>query len=198
MTASPSPAPHLLGPVHCVWAANAELGEGTLWSVRDQSLYWVDILGHQLHRWQPAAKRRESWSLGTEVSAVTEHSAGGLVLTLRHAFAAFNPDDGQLTMLHTAETDCPGNRFNDGKTDAQGRFWASTIDFGCAEPTGAVYRFDPDGSCHRVQNGYVVTNGPTWSADGRTMFLNDSHGGRVQAFDFDPLTGSLHNERTWQ
>ena len=190
--------PRLLESVQCVWAANAELGEGTLWSVRDQSIYWVDILGQQLHRWQPASQQRESWSLGTEVSAVTEHRAGGLVVTTRHAFARFNPENGALTPLHIAETDQPGNRFNDGKTDAKGRFWAATIDFACSVATGALYRLDPNGNCHRMHGGYVVTNGPTWSADGRTMFLNDSAGGRVQAFDFDAATGALHNERTWQ
>ena len=188
------------GPVQCVWPAAAELGEGTVWSVREQALYWVDILGHRLHRYQPAQQRRDSWTLGSEVSAISERrEAPGLLITLRHAFAIFTPDasDGHCEIVHTAETQQPGNRFNDGKTDAAGRFWAATIDFDCQRPTGTLYRLDADGACHAMHPGYVVTNGPTWSLDGRTMYLNDSVGGRVQVFDFDMASGTLRNERTW-
>ena len=186
------------GPPRCVWPAAAELGEGTLWSVREQALYWVDILGRRLHRYQPALERRDSWALESEVSAIAERRDGrGLLLTLRHAFAHFDPATGNCSTVHVAESGQPGNRFNDGKTDAAGRFWAATIDFDCSRPTGTLYRFDTDGSCHAMHPGYIVTNGPTWSADGRTMYLNDSVGGRVQAFDFDCERGTLAHERTW-
>jgi D-xylonolactonase len=166
----------------------------------------VDILGHRLHRYQPAQQRRDSWTLDSEVSAISERrNAPGLLLTLRHAFATFTPEataeaqpaGGRCNIVHTVETGQPGNRFNDGKTDAAGRFWAATIDFDCQRPTGTLYRLDADGNCHAMHPGYVVTNGPTWSLDGRTMYLNDSVGGRVQAFDFDMASGRLHNERTW-
>jgi len=73
----------------------------------------------------------------------------------------------------------------------------STIDFACERATGAIYRFGADGSCVTMHPGYVVNNGPTWSLDGRTLFLNDTVQGRVQAFDFDPEAGTLERERTW-
>ncbi len=182
----------------CVWQANARLGGGTLWSVREQCLYWVDILGKALHRYNPAQGQRNSWSFDEEVSALAERrDAPGLLLTLRHDFAYFDPSTGELQRLRRPEKDQPGNRFNDGKCDAAGRFWGSTIDFDCARATGAIYRFTADGNCHQMHHGYVVNNGPTWSLDGKTMYLNDTVSGKVQAFDFDLAHGSISRERTW-
>ncbi len=192
-------APHPTSELRCLWPAAATLGEGTLWSVRRQALYWVDILGRQLHRYEPATQARHSWPFDEEISAVAERaSEPGLLVTLRSGFALFNPDTGTLQRLHNPEPRQPGNRFNDGKCDAQGRFWGGTMDFGCSRPTGALYRFDADQRCTLAFAArYAVTNGPTWSLDGRTMFFNETAERRIHAFDFDPLTGSLSNQRLW-
>lgn len=198
MPSDSTPSSIVLGQPEVIWPAQAQLGEGTLWSVSEQALYWVDILERQLYRYRPASQTRDSWSFDEEISAVAERRNGpGLLVTLRHDFAYFDPATGALQKVHRVEGDKPGNRFNDGKCDARGRFWGSTIDFDCKQVTGAIYRFTAAGECQTMHPGYVVNNGPTWSLDGRTMFLNDTVAGRVQAFDFDPDLGSIRNERTW-
>jgi D-xylonolactonase len=187
------------GKVHCVHPAGALLGEGTLWSPREQSLYWVDILGCRLHRLHPAIGARSSWAFDEEISALAERAhAPGLIVTLRRGFALFDPaSDGEPHYLHQPEAALPGNRFNDGKCDRQGRFWAGTMDFDCVAPTGALYRYDPDGRCTRHEEGFAVTNGPTWSADGRTLYFNDTVNGRIHAYDFDSAAGTLSGKRLW-
>jgi len=183
----------------CVWKAEAALGEGTCWSPRQQALWWVDILGRTLHRYRPGDGARQSWSFDEEISAVAERAdAPGLVMTLRRGLASFDPDaDATVRYLQMPEQEPPGNRFNDGKCDAAGRFWGGTMDFACKLPTGALYRFGPGGECVRHELGFAVTNGPTWSRDGRTMYFNDTTRGVVCAFDFDPVPGALSNRREW-
>lgn len=208
--ATASLAPRLLGAPECLWPMGAELGEGVLWSPREQALYAVDILAHRLYRWRRADGARHQWQFGEEISALAERAAApGLIVTLRRGFAFFDPatapavaaDTGSVVhapaCLHQPEPDQPGNRFNDGKCDAQGRFWGGTMDAACAAPTGALYRFDPDGGCSRHEHGFAVTNGPTWSADGRTMYFNDTVRGRVYAYDFDAVAGTVSNRREW-
>jgi len=181
----------------CVWNAHALLGEGPMWSVREQALYWVDILGHRLHRYSPQEGQR-SWQFDEEVCAVAERAeVDELIVTRRHGFARFNPATGEMTSLLQVETDLPGNRFNDGKCDRLGRFWAGTMDFGCREPTGSLYCLSPDLRCERADTGYPVTNGPAWSADYRTMYHNDSVNGRVYAFDYDLESGRVSNKRVF-
>ena len=184
----------------CVWPAAAELGEGTLWSPREGVLYWVDILGRRLHRFDPARASRRSWDFEEEISAVAERvNAPGLIVTLRRGFALFDPGAQGVApkYLHQPEPTLPTNRFNDGKCDAQGRFWGGTMDFACESPTGSLYRFDPDGPCTRHEQGFAVTNGPTWSLDGSTLYFNDTVNGRIYAYDFDPAAGTLANKRLW-
>ena len=188
----------IAGLPQCIWPAAATLGEGTLWSVRQQALYWVDILGHQLHRFDPATSGQASWSFDEEVSAVAERaSQSGLLVSLRRGFAFFDAETGHLQRLHEPEPERSGNRFNDGKCDARGNFWGGTMDFDCKAATGALYRYSPDGRCTRMTDGYAVTNGPTWSLDGRTLFFNDTVESRIFAFDHDIATGALTGRRLW-
>lgn len=179
----------------CVWNAHASLGEGPVWSVKEQALYWVDILNHRLHRYGPQQEQR-SWQFDQEISAVAERAdQPGLIVTLRHGFAFFDPATEKLTLLAAPEVNLPGNRFNDGKCDQRGRFWAGTVDFNCKEPTGSLYRLSPDLNCMKMDADYTVTNGPAWSSDYRIMYHNDSFHGYVYAFDFDLETGAIANKR---
>ena len=179
----------------CIWNAHAKLGEGPMWSVREQALYWVDILGHRLHRYSPS-EGQHTWQFDEEVTAVAERAeVDELIITRRHGFARFNPKTEELTPLLQVETELPANRFNDGKCDRSGRFWAGTMDFGCEQPTGSLYCLSPDLRYERIDSGYIVTNGPAWSADYSTMYHNDSANGRVYAFDFDLKSGRVSNKR---
>jgi D-xylonolactonase len=179
----------------CIWNAHAALGEGPLWSVRQQALYWVDILNHRLHRYGPL-QQQSSWQFDQEISAVAERADHpGLIVTLRHGFALFDPATEKLERLAEPEAHLPGNRFNDGKCDRLGRFWAGTMDFDGRQPSGSLYRLSPDLSLARMDSGYPVTNGPAWSSDQKILYHNDSVNGRVYAFDFDLHSGEVSNKR---
>lgn len=164
----------------CVWPAQALLGEGTLWSVNKQRLYWVDILGHALHAYDPVQHQKTSWQLSQEITAVAECShTDQLLVTLKHAFAYFDLTTQALTVLHQPENEIATNRFNDGKCDVHGKFWAGTMEAQGLQPTGHFYRFDANGSCTHFPCGFQVTNGPAFTPDGQSMYLNDTVGGRV-------------------
>lgn len=195
----PANPPRLLSDPQCLWPAGATLGEGTCWSPREQSLYWVDILERKLYRYTPASGERREWRFEDTISAVAERADTlGLVVTLRRGYAFFDPESGTLQRLDEPEPERTANRFNDGKCDAQGRFWGGTMDFDCEALTGALYRFNGPGHCTRVFDAnFAVTNGPTWSADGRTMYFNETARQRIHAFDFEPGSGTLSNQRLW-
>lgn len=201
-TPSPLAAPRVLGEPECIWPAAANLGEGTLWSVREQALYWIDILTPRLFRHDPATGAQRTWHFDEEITAIAERAtAPGLFITLRRGFALFDTtapgDDAKPRYLHQPETARTGNRFNDGKCDSGGRFWAGSMDFECKAPTGALYRYDADGRCTRHDDGFEVTNGPTWSGDGRTMYFNNTVLNHLYAYDFDRAEGTVSNRRLW-
>jgi D-xylonolactonase len=188
-----------------IWPASALLGEGLCWSPSQQSLYWVDILGHQLMRLHLATGEHALWSFDDTISAVAERSeTPDLIVALRRGIAFFDPRSGALQTLHEPEPHHPGNRFNDGKCDAQGRFWAGTMDVACKAPTGSLYCVmgmrggvaQTSIACGWHAN-FPVVNGPTWSLDGRTMWLNDTARNFIHACDFDSRIGAITNPRVW-
>lgn len=188
------------GEVRCIWPASAVLGEGGLWSVRQQRFFWVDILSRRIHRLDPATGAQDSWTFDEEVSALAERRDGaGLVIALRRGPALWNPDRPHEAprYLCQPEPERTGNRFNDAKCDAAERWWMGSMDFDCRAPTGALYRVTPDGGWTRMDDGFAVTNGPTWIRDGRTMLFNDTVRGQVLAYDSDPTTGELGARRLW-
>ncbi len=182
--------------VTCAWPAGAELGEGPVWVAREQAIYWVDIKGCQLHRYQHPTGEQQSWHLGAQLSAVAPRAEGGFVAATRNGFALLQMVDNvpQLQPLGGPEKDLSGNRFNDGKVDAAGRFWAGSMDDGESQPTGALYRLDTNLRWHQVDAEYVITNGPTFSPDGRILYHTDTLKRQIYAFDLDD-TGQLHNRR---
>jgi sugar lactone lactonase YvrE len=181
-----------------VWPAQALLGEGPVWSERRQALFWVDILGRKLHCYTPRGSGAKSWSFDEEISAVAErrHDAS-LVVTMRHGFACFDAETGKLEPILAAEPERSGNRFNDGKCDRAGRFWAGSMDFAGKNATGALYCLDAQRRCTRHVDGFAITNGPTWSLDGETLYFTNTATSRIFAFDFDPVAGTLSNQRLW-
>lgn len=201
MPSTPFP-PLDIGTPQVAWAAGAQLGEGLCWSPRRQAIYWVDILGCRLMRLDWPSGERAQWSFDETIGAVAERAnATGLIVGLRRRIALFDPDTHAIEFLPEAEPQHPSNRFNDGKCDPQGRFWACTMDFDCRAPTGSLYRVTGDSPLPRIdcawRAGFPVVNGPAWSADGRTLWLNDTARNAVWALDFEPASGEVSNPRVW-
>ena len=156
------------------------VGESPVWSMAEQALYWVDIEAPALRRWSLADGQLTSWATPERIACVALHANGGLIAGMETGVFHVRPgaagllDCTLLAMVHHPE---PGMRFNDGRCDRQGRFWAGTMvrDMSLARPAGGLYRTDADGLSAPQVQGLVTQNGLAFSPDGRTMYLSDSH-----------------------
>ncbi|NIP86316.1 MAG: SMP-30/gluconolactonase/LRE family protein [Planctomycetales bacterium] len=176
--------------------AQAELGEGPWWDVARQQLWWVDIERGRLHSFDPTTGSDQTYEIGQRVGTVVGRQRGGLMLAVEQGFAAYDPDSQTLTVIHDPESHLPANRFNDGKCDPAGRFWAGTMDMSSQRrPSGALYSLDSEGNVAKHLDQVRVSNGIVWTADTRTMYYIDTHTLRVDAFDFDNRTGQISNRR---
>jgi sugar lactone lactonase YvrE len=170
----------------CVWAVGAELGEGPVWDARSHALYFVDIKGRQVHRYGEHGEKR-SWPAPQQISFIVPLAAGGFVCGLQDGLYRFCEDSGQFTLLRHVERDLPGNRFNDGFVDARGCLWFGSMDDGERRPSGVLYQLGADGQLAERDSGYVITNGPAMSPDGRILYHTDTLEKTV--FQFDVLDG---------
>ena len=184
-----TPAVDLLLPAH-----RDQVGESPLWSVAEQALYWVDIEGRRVHRWAHADQRLQSWPTEERPACIALHADGGLVAGMDTGVFHLRPQsDGMLAATLLAGVDHPrkGMRFNDGRCDRAGRFWAGTMvrDMALAAPAGGLYRLDAQrGLSAPLVGGLVTQNGLGFSPDGKTMYLSDSHPSSQQIWQL-PLHG---------
>ncbi len=178
-----------------VFDAKDILGEGPVWSIEEQALYWVDIKRPALQRWNPATGEHTVWHMPADIGCFALRKSGGAVVALRSGLAWFDFDSGKVAPAHNPEANLPGTRFNDGKCDRQGRFWAGTMDEGEMKPQGALYRLGLDGGVRKMRGNVTVSNGLGWSPDNRTMYYTDSPTKKIFAYDFNPDAGSISNER---
>ncbi len=176
--------------------SKAELGEGPSWDRGSKVLYWVNILGGDVHMYQPDNGVDTIIHVGGYVSSVVPNKSGTVVITLQHGFYALDLKTKAIACLSEVEKDISGNRFNDGKCDARGRFWAGTMSMKESEPTGSLYVLANDHSVNEVLSGITISNGLGWSPDNRIMYYIDTPMRKVTAFDFDLKTGKISNGRT--
>jgi sugar lactone lactonase YvrE len=176
--------------------AKATLGEGAIWHGREQRLYWVDITAGLLHAFTPADGSDRVFNVGQMVGAVVPRARGGVMLALHHGFAAFDLESGKLTPWSDPESDLPRNRFNDGKCDRAGRFWAGTISLDRDPGAASLYCLDSDGRVRTMVQGVTNSNGIAWSLDRTTMYYIDTPTRRVAAYDYDLASGQIGNSRT--
>ena len=170
--------------IRCVADIHAVLGEGPVWVARDAALYWVDIKGRKIFRLDAAGERRE-WPTPLRVGSLAPRESGGFIAGTDEGIAEIDLDAGRFAIIVQPEAHLPDNRFNDGKVDRRGRFWAGTMDDIEKEASGTLYRIGPELSAYPIDVGYKVTNGPAFSPSGDVMYHNDSARQVTYAFDID-------------
>jgi L-arabinonolactonase len=173
------------------------LGEGPVWDVAGQALYWVDIRSCLVQRYEWASARVQQWQLPEMVGSLAVRERAGLLLALQSSLAFFDPSTGALERVAAPEAGRENMRFNDGKCDRQGRFWAGTMNDVVREPVGTLYRLDPGRGCVAQFNGIRTPNSLAWSPDGRTMYFADSRSQLIHAYPFDTDTGEIGAPRVF-
>jgi sugar lactone lactonase YvrE len=159
------------------------LGESPLWHPREQVLYWTDIPGRCLHRWDPHALSHRQWTVPGETGclAAVEH---GLLLAMREGLARFDPASGLCEVLLAPPYDPAIQRFNDGKVDTHGRWWIGTLHEPRDRPLATLYRLEADG-LHAVASDCTVSNGLAFSPQGNTLYWADTTSHRVFQWALD-------------
>lgn len=169
--------------VHCVWPVAAELGEGPMWSVSEQALWFVDIKGQQVLRYDSATRNGRSWPAPDQVSFVLPEAGGGFVAGLPGKIAHFEPATGMFKTIATLDAERKRNRLNDACIDAAGLLWFGSMDDDEAEPSGALYCWD--GACTLLAHDkdFIISNGPAHSPDGRILYHTDTVRRTIYRFD---------------
>ncbi|MBD2844100.1 SMP-30/gluconolactonase/LRE family protein [Paenibacillus sp. IB182496] len=174
----------------------AQLGEGPAWDEPSKRLYWVDITGFRYHVYDPVGEGIETVQVGSHLGTLALREKGGVVLALQDGiYCRAEDEEGGVEPIWRLPDQDAGIRFNDGKCDPAGRFWAGTMAMDGRRGAGSLYRLDTDGSVHQMLDGVTTSNGLAWSLDGQTMYYIDSGEPVVWALDYERASGAISNRR---
>ena len=179
--------------------AKAALAECPLWSVSEQKLYWVDISGCAINRYDPATGGNERWTMPAEPGCIALAASGGLVAALRDGFYRFYPADARLDKIADAPYDTSNMRFNDGRCDAAGRFWAGAMFEPRTAPLASVFCLERgavrNGWGPAEKHGVKVSNGMAFTEDNRHVFQSDTPNHVIYQFAFNVVNGKVGERR---
>lgn len=173
-------------------AAGAMLGECPVWSGAEQVLYWIDIDGRRIHRFDPVSGNDAQRTVGGRPGSIgLTPERGRLLLAAEHEAGDFQWETGAVEPWIQLEPAGTGNRMNDGRVDPAGRFWVGSMFERTAErrSTGMLHRVDADGTVTTHRRGVGVSNSLAFAPDGATMYWSDTPTSTVWSHDYDPETG---------
>ncbi|RXJ04651.1 SMP-30/gluconolactonase/LRE family protein [Anaerobacillus alkaliphilus] len=173
----------------------ATLGEGPCWDSKKQLLYWVDILEKRVYIFNPRTNENRCIQLNHYVGAIVPRNSGGAVLALEKGFYFLDTQTETLSLIDEPEKHIVNNRFNDGKCDANGRFWAGTMDKSYHKEQGALYCLNTNLAVKKQLSKVGLSNGLAWSPDNKFFYYIDTLTRKVVCFDFHLSTGEIENPR---
>ncbi|KPW36488.1 hypothetical protein ALO59_200051 [Pseudomonas amygdali pv. mellea] len=174
------------------------LGEGPVWDVEQQRLYWIDSFDGRVLRCTDDGRELRAWDVGQKIGSMALRRNGDAALVaLQTGIYNLDLPTGDIELIVDPEPGLPGNRLNDGKVDRQGRFIVGSMDTREDQASARLYRLDPDLSLHTLDEGIIVSNGPCWSPGGETFYFADTWSGDIWAYDYDNTSGAVANRRTF-
>jgi L-arabinonolactonase len=182
--------------VDVVRVANT-LGEGVLWDALGQRSWWTDIHERRLYRYDPIARALESFVLPERLGSFgMVEGSERIIAAFESGFAFYHPESGQLDWLERPEHAAANLRFNDGRVDRQGRFWAGSMVEGAGAPSGKLYSLS-GGSSQVHLSGIAISNSICFSPDGRQLYFADSPHRLILRYDLDAASGALSNRQVF-
>ena len=181
------------------------VGESPVWRAAEAALYWVDIPSRRIHRLHPETGQADSWATPEMAACIAFNAKGVVIAGLESGVFSLKLEPGgtaSATRLAAPVFPLPNMRFNDGRCDRQGRFWAGTMhmDMAAGHGVGSLYRYSARyGLSGPVQGGLFTQNGLAWSPSGDRMYLSDSHpkSRLIWMYDYDKDVGTPRNRRVF-
>jgi sugar lactone lactonase YvrE len=186
----------MMGPFRFIADLRGQLMESPVWDDRRGTLFACDINGRKVHEIDLDKGPLREWTFEAEVPCLGLAESGRLVISLARQMILFDPETEERRTIWDGYEEPETSRLNDGKIGPDGAFWVGSMDARPQrEPISKLYRVTADGKAEIKAEGFEISNGLAWTADGATMFHTDSRGPWIDRYDFDAATGLMSNRK---
>ncbi len=175
-----------------------EMGESPVWEPSEKALYWIDIAGERIHRYDSSTKKCETFKAGMPVTAIARRASGGWLTITKSGLAFWDPVSNRFSLITDPFKDEPDFSFNDGAVDRQGRFLLGSYNNKVLDAAeGSLYRMDRDRTLHELDTGLKVPNGIGLSPDGNKLYVTEQFNYKIHVYDYDTKKGTVSNRATF-
>ncbi len=171
------------------------LGEGPVWDHKEKRIFWIDILKGKIHYYYPDRYEHMTYGVGQMVGAIALTVSGGIIAAVKGGFAVIEQDKRTIRYIAPVESHLPHNRFNDGKVDPAGRFWAGSMSISNTPGAGTLYTLEKDLSVKTKITGVTCSNGLAWSPDNKTLYYIDTPTRQVVSYRYDVISGDISDKK---
>ncbi len=181
--------------VELVIDTKSDLGEGAIWNHKTGELLWINISAKILNFYNEDLRNNKEMLTGQIIGTVVPAESGQVIVALKNGIYSLDPETGTKKLIVNPEDTIQGNRFNDGKCDPAGRFWAGTMNMNGEKEKGALYRLDKDSSIHKMIENVSISNGIVWNAKNGKMYYIDTPTQKVMSYSYNNETGEISNRQ---
>ncbi len=182
--------------IETVTEVKSLLAEGPVWDAKRKVICWIDILNGKIREWSDKDAMYRETDVKQMIGSMAVCSDGNYIAALHNGFAFVNRESREVKMITDPEAHLSNNRFNDGKCDPAGRFWAGTMSLTEDHGAGSLYTLNNDLSYSKKREKVTISNGLAWSLDHKTVYHIDTPTLTVTAFDYENESGRISNQRT--
>jgi len=175
-----------------LYPSQCYLGEGPMWHAERKSCFWTNIEGFGFYEYEWASGKTEFYETPYRVSLILQCPGDELIIGVQGGLARFDLESKTTTWLLDLDKQFPNSRCNDGACDSVGRVWIGTMDRNFKPGAGSLYCIDEDLKAQRKVERTTISNGMAWSPDNHIFYYIDTPTQKVQSYDFDAGTGSIH------
>lgn len=183
--------------------SNAELvldskspgSQGAIWNQQTGKLYWVNTDSKILDIYYPSLGVHTEMMTGQMIGTVVPSESGKAIVALKNGIYVLDIDTGSKKLIFDPESDNEDNRFNEGKCDPAGRFWAGTMNLNNEPGKGALYRMDGNGNVTKMIGNVSVSGGIAWSNKHDKMYYIDIPTRKVMVYEYDDPTGAISDAK---
>jgi sugar lactone lactonase YvrE len=189
MTNNPDPL------LETVVAHRCLLGEGPVWDTRKKAICWLDIIDGEIHEYIPGKETFRTITVNQMIGSFAVCKNGGFIGGLKNGIGFIDRETGKTDVFAAPEAGLPDNRFNEGKCDPEGRFWAGTMSHGFEPNKGSLYVVHKNKTAMKKIAGITISNGLAWSADHQTLYYIDTPTWEVAAYQYDQASGNISDKK---
>ena len=152
---------------------SSNLGEGTVWSAKLNSLFWLDINNRLFLSWTEGMVKKHQLPFFSSKIVLNSDDLHSVWLITNIGLVNLSLDSMDYDVVLRFPFDSSIIRGNDGVVDPNGNLWFGTMAFNADEKSGGIHVIDSNGTFKTIIPNFGIPNTFVWLTNNEIL-ISDS------------------------